>query len=187
MPVEVKRRKSARKSDQSVAFHKPIVTAEDIYEYQRIRLIRSLVDQMIKKQGTLSVPNLNSQLFGEVRAAGSPLIWLQAQPEYPAVFRELYLRHQKAAAPAPKKAKQPPQKKKRSKKQLRISQVGESQNNSGKGKPKERKSEQSSDPYEQPTRPVKPLSDAPVSFILRQLNRAPETTFDVRKIDWDVT
>lgn len=185
--VEVKHRKSTRKSDQSVALHKPIVSAEDIYQHQRMKLIRSIVGQMIKKQGIISVPSLNRQLCDEVKAAGSPLLWLQVQPEYPAVFKDLYLLHQKAVASVPKKAAQPPQKKKRGKKQRRISEIGETQGDSRKGNPKKKKGKQSSDPYEQPTRPVKPLSDAPVSFILKQLNKASEATFDVRKIDWDVT
>lgn len=184
--VEVKRKKPVVTPARPVPVPKPVRNEEDIYQANRVSLIRSLVDQMIKKQGTLKVPNLERRLLDEVKSAGSPLLWLQAQPDYEAVFKARYLIHQKATAPAPQKPTQPPRKKKKKKQKLAVDGTT-TQGKTAQGKPKKKRVKQYYDPYEKPSRPVTPLSDAPVSYILKQLDKASDDTFNPRKIDWDVT
>jgi hypothetical protein len=184
--VEVKRKKPVVTPARPVHAPKPVMTEEDIYQANRVSLIRSLVDQMIKKRGALTVPNLDRRLLEEVKSAGSPLLWLQAQPDYEAVFKARYVIHQKATAPVPKKPTQPPRKKKKKKQKL-VAEGGTSQSTNAQGKPKKKRVKQYHDPYEKPSRPVTPLSDAPVGYILKQLDKASHDTFNPRKIDWDVT
>lgn len=184
--VEVKRKKPVVTPPRPIHIPKPVMTEEDIYQANRVSLIRSLVDQMIKKRGALTVPNLDHRLLAEVKSAGSLLLWLQAQPDYEAVFKARYLIHQKATAPVPKKPTQPPRKKKK-KRQKSVAQGGTPQNKNAQGKPKKKRVKQYTDPYEKPSRPVTPLSDAPVSYILKQLDKAADEPFNPRKIDWDVT
>lgn len=184
--VEVKRKKPVVTPPRPIHIPKPVMTEEDIYQANRVSLIRSLVDQMIKKRGSLTVPNLDHRLLAEVKSAGSLLLWLQAQPDYEAVFKARYLIHQKATAPVPKKPTQPPRKKKK-KRQKSVAQGGTPQNKNAQGKPKKKRVKQYTDPYEKPSRPVTPLSDAPVSYILKQLDKAADEPFNPRKIDWDVT
>ena len=147
--------------------------------------MRNLVDQMIKRAGALSVPRIDSVLLAELKASGSPLLGLQAQPDYEAVFKARYLIHQKATAPAPKKPTQSSRKKK--KKQKLVAEGGTSQGKAAQGKPKKKRAKQYYDPYEKPSRPVTPLSDAPVSYILKHLDKAADEALNPQKIDWDVT
>ena len=184
--VEVKRKKPVVTPARPVPVPKPVMTEEDIYQEKRGILIQSLVDQMIKKRGLLTVPNLDPRLLDEVKSAGSPLLWLQAQPDYEAAFKARYLIHQKATAPVPKKPTQPPWKKGKKKKKLAVDGTIP-QGKTSQGKPKKKRVKQYTDPYEKPSRPVTPLSDAPVSYILKQLDKASDDTFNPRKIDWDVT
>ena len=88
--VEVKCKKKIA-SPQPASAPKPMVTAEKVYQLNRTNLIQSLVDQMIQKGGALTVPNLDSRLFDELKAATSPLLWLQAQPDYKGIFNVRYL------------------------------------------------------------------------------------------------
>lgn len=185
--VEVKRKKPVVTPARPVPVPKPVMTEEDIYQEKRGILIQSLVDQMIKKRGLLTVPNLDPRLLDEVKSAGSPLLWLQAQPDYEAVFKSRYLVHQKATAPAPKKPTQPPRKRKKIKKPKLAKDGATTQGKTSQAKPKKKRVKQYTDPYEKPSRPVTPLSDAPVSYILKQLDKVSDDTFNPRKIDWDVT
>lgn len=185
--VEVKRKKVLKAQPKPQPVAKPEPTVEEVYNVNRMALIRNLVDQMLKHQGRLSVPRLDSRLLDELKASGSPLLWLQAQPEYEAVFKVRYLAKQKASAPAPKKPAQPPRKKKKGKKQKLFKDGPPSESKATKGAPKKKRGKQYRDPYEKPSRPVKPLSDAPVSYILRQLDKAGADTPEPNKIDWDST
>lgn len=185
--VEVKRKKvlKAQSTPQPVA--KPEPTAEELYNVNRMMLIRNLVDQMLKHQGRLSAPRIDSQLLDELRTFGSPLLWLQAQPEYASVFKARYLAKQKANAPALKNPTQLLRKKKKGTKQKLVKDRVSSGGKATKGEAKKKRVNQYRDPYEKPSRPVKPLSDAPVDYILKQLNKTSEDTLDLRKIDWDAT
>lgn len=187
--VEVKRMKPVITAARPVPAPKPAMTEENIYQSNRVSLIRRLVDQMIKKPGALTVPQLDHRLLEEVKSAGSPLLWLKVQPDYEAIFKARYLVYQKARATTPKKPTQPPRKKKKGSKQAKIvAEGGNTQSKTAQTKPKKKKRvKQYYDPYEKPTRPVKPLSDAPVSYILKQLNKVSDEKLEPKKVDWDAT
>ena len=156
------------------------------YQANRMALMRNLVDQMIKNPDSLSVPEINSVLLAEMKASGSPLLWLLAQPDYKSVFKARYLSKKKATGPLPKKTKQASRKKNRTKQKL-VSEGGIPQDKATPGKSKKKKAKQYYDPYEKPARPVKPLSDVPVSYILKQLDKVSDDTLNHQKIDWDGT
>lgn len=184
--VEVKRKRPLKGKQPVPPPAKPEPTPQERYQANRMALMRNLADQMIKRAGALSVPRIDSVLLAELKASGSPLLWLQAQPYYEAVFKARYLVHQKATAPAPKKPTQPPRKKKKKKQKL-VAEGGTSQGKAAQGKPKKKRAKQYYEPYEKPSRPVTPLSDAPVSYILKQLDKAADEALNLQKIDWDLT
>jgi hypothetical protein len=108
--VEVKRKKSLKGKQPVPPPAKSEPTPEERYKANRMALMRNLVDRMLKRPGTLSVPGIDSALLAELQASGSPLLWLQAQPDYEAVFKARYLAQQKASTPVPKKPTELPRK-----------------------------------------------------------------------------
>lgn len=167
--VEVKRKKPLKVKQPVPPPNKPEPTPEERYQANRMALMRNLVDQMVKRPGTLSVPGIDSVLLAELKAAGSPLLWLQSQPDYEAVFKARYLAQQKASTPAPKKPTEPPRKKKKAKKQKKPKDGVHTEGKTKGSQPKKKRVKKYYDPYEKPSRPVTPLSDAPVSYILKQM------------------
>ncbi|MDG1116326.1 MAG: hypothetical protein P8N72_04260 [Flavimaricola sp.] len=103
--VEVKRKKRGVAAVRPVPLSKPELTKEDIHKNNRNALLRHFVDQMIKKKGVLTLPKLERRLHEEVKEAGSPLLWNQAQPDFKLVFKARYIMHQKSTLSAPKKSK----------------------------------------------------------------------------------
>ena len=184
--VEVKRKKRGV-SPQPAFSPKSTVTAEDAYQSKRTSLIRSLVDQMLQKRGALTVSNLDSRLFEELKVATSPLLWLQAQPDYKGIFKARYLAlrevNDTAQATVSKRSKRRKKgKKKKVKTDLVFTQDQSSQINQKKKRVKRR-----TDPDKKTTRPVKPLGDVSVGFILKQMDKTSEETLNTRKTDWDLT
>jgi|GEM_PF-943501 len=184
--VEVKRKKRGASSQLGFS-PKSTVTAEDAYQSKRTSLIRSLVDQMLEKRGALTASNLDSRLFEELKVATSPLLWLQAQPDYKGIFKARYLAlrevNDTAQATVSKRSKRRKKgKKKKVKTDLVFTQDQSSQINQKKKRVKRR-----TDPDKKTTRPVKPLGDANVGFILKQIDKISKETLNARKTDWDLT
>ena len=180
-------RTSTKKEPPAVVL-KPIkheLTEDDVYEAKRFNLMRSLVDQMIARSSNITIPTLDSRLLNEIKEAGSPLQWLQNQPDYRTFFKARYLATQSKSVPPAREKSKPLKKKAKKQKKPKAGVLAESK---AKGsQPKKKRVKHYYDPYEKPSRPVTPLSDAPVSYILKQLDKAADEPFNPRKIDWDVT
>jgi hypothetical protein len=185
--VEVKRKKVLRAQPSSAPATNTEATPEQLYQANRLALIPKLVDQMVKRKGRLSVPRLERCQLEELKTLGSPVLWLKAQPEYEAVFKARYLAERKATAPVSKKTAPHTRKKKKGKKQKLVKDCVPSESKATKGQPKKKRVKQYRDPYDKPTRPVTPLSNAPVSYILRQMDKAGADTHERNKIDWEST
>jgi hypothetical protein len=181
--VDVKRKKQLKLKPTAPPSPKFEPTPDERYQANRMALMRNLVDQMIKKPASLSVPEVNINLLAEIKASGSALLWLQAQPEYKSVFKARYPSKKKATGPLAKKTKKSSRKKNRTKQKV-MSEGVSPQGKATPRKPTKKKKKQYYDPYETPARPVTPLSDAPVSYIRKQINKLSDDTLDHQKINW---
>jgi hypothetical protein len=182
---EVKLKKKIA-SRQSSSAPKAIVTAEAVYQSERSSLIRSLVDQMIQKRGKLMVSNLKSSLSDELAAATSPLLWLQAQPDYKDIFKARYFVLRKAISPQEKPLKRSKRRRNGGKRKYGKELVSRQDQATPVNQKKKRKKRDFN--LKNETKPqVTPLSDVPVSYILKKIDKASEEPLNTRKVDWDLT
>ena len=185
--LEVKLKKTLKGKHPEQYPAKPETTPEERYKSNRMALLRNLIGQMINRPGGLKLPVIDSVLMTELEVSGSPLSWLQAQPEYEATFKALYLAQKKASTHASKKLTESSRRKKKAKKQKKPKGYVQNESKAERGKPKKKSDQHYRDPYENPSQTVFPLSDVSVSFILKQLDKATDEPLDPHKIDWNVT
>ena len=182
---EIKRKKKIAHPQRASA-PKLIETAEDSHQLKRTSLIRSLVDQMIQKWVPLIASNLDSRLFEELKVANSPLLWLQAQPDYKGIFKARYLVLRKVSSPQEKTPKRSKRRRKGGKRKFGGELVSVQEQATPINQKKKRK-KRDANPNKKTKPQVTPLSDAPVSYILKQIDKASEEPLNTRKVDWDLT
>jgi hypothetical protein len=132
------------------------------------------------------ISNLPSRLSDELAVVTSPLLWLQSQPEYKRTFKERYLMLQKARSPQDKTLKRSKRRRKGRKRNFNeeLACVKDPKTPINQ---KMKRNKRDPNLNTKTKRQVTPLSDAPVSYILKQIDKASEEPLNTLKIDWDVT